>query len=103
MWSGGESVIMSRFEESQIVELGERVEGLELHNRHLQHQVDELKRTDDSIKEVRIVELSYQDKCQCGVEALNRLLEDGFELHKQFQTESGIVVQVCRWGLKHDE
>ena len=94
---------MSRFEESQFPDMQERLETLERQNWHLQHQVNELKRTDDSIKEVRIVELSYQDKCQCGVEALNRLLEDGFELHKQFQTESGIVVEVCRWGLKHDE
>ena len=94
---------MSRFEESQLPEMQERLESLERSNWHLQHQVNELRRTDDMIKEVRIVELSYQDKCQCGVEALNRFLEDGFELHKQFQTESGIVVEVCRWGLKHDE
>ena len=81
----------------------ERIETLERNNWHLQHQVKELGRSDDIIKEVRIVELAYQDKCQCGVEALNRLLEDGFEVYKQFQTESGIVVEVCRWGLKHDE
>ena len=99
----GVFVKLARYEESQIAEMTERVEGLERSNWHLQHQVNELKRTDDTIKEVRIIELSYQDKCQHGVEALNRLLEDGFELHKQFQTESGIVVEVCRWGLKHDE
>ena len=92
-----------RYEESQIAEMAERVEGLERSNWHLQHQVNELKRTDDSIKEVRIIELSYQDKCQCGVEALNRLLEDGFELHKQFTTDSGIIIEVARWGKKDDE
>jgi hypothetical protein len=81
----------------------ERLESLERSNWHLNHQVNDLQRSDYIIKEVRIVELSYKDKCQCGVEALNRLLEDGFEVYKQFQTESGIVVQVCRWGLKHDE
>ncbi len=94
---------MSRMEESWVSEWQERIETLERNNWHLQHQVKELRRSDDVIKEVRIVELSYKDKCQCGVEALNRLLEDGFELHKQFPTDSGIVVEVCRWGLKHDE
>jgi len=89
--------------ESLLPEMQERIESLERNNWHLQHQVQELTRSDYTIKEVRIVELSYHDKCQCGVESLNRLLEDGFEVYKQFQTESGIVVQVCRWGLKHDE
>ena len=93
----------SRFEESQLGEVQERIESLERQNWRLQHQVNELRRTDDIIKEVRIVELSYQDKCQCGTEALNRLLEDGFELHKQFTTDSGIIIEVARWGKKDNE
>ena len=94
---------MSRIVESQLPEMQERLETLERSNWRLQHQVNELRRTDDMIKEIRIVELAYQDKCQCGTEALNRLLEDGFELHKQFTTDSGIIIEVARWGKKDDE
>ncbi len=92
-----------RIVESQLPEMQERLESLERSNWRLQHQVNELRRTDDMIKEIRIVELSYQDKCQCGTEALNRLLEDGFELHKQFTTDSGIIIEVARWGKKDNE
>ena len=93
----------TRIMDSQLPDMQERLETLERQNWHLQHQISELRRTDVSIKEVRVVELAYQDKCTNGTEAVNRLLEDGFELHKQFQTESGIIIEVVRWGSTNDE
>ena len=92
---------MSRFEESKIPEMDLRLERLESMNGHLDSQVKSLRRADDIIKELRIVELSWKDKCECGVETINRLLEDGFELYKQFQTESGVVVELGKWGPKN--
>ena len=91
---------MTRYEESKIPELDHRLERMERMGWWLRNEVQDLKRTDDIIKEIRIVELAYQDKCQCGVITINRFLEDGFEIYKQFQTESGVVVELARWGTK---
>jgi len=91
---------MSRFEESQWPEMQERVERLERWNWRLQHEVVDLKRSDDTVKEIRIVELAYNDKCKCGMMEINKLLAENFELYKQFQTESGVVVELARWGIK---
>ena len=91
---------MSRFEESQWPEMQERVERLERWNWRLQHEVVDLKRSDDTVKEIRIVELAYSDKCNYGMMEINKLLAENFELYKQFQTESGVVVELARWGIK---
>ncbi len=92
---------MSRYAESKIPEIDERIEQLESNHWRLDTQVKSLRRADDIIKELRIVELSWKDRCECGVETINRLLEDGFELYKQFQTESGVVVELGKWGPKN--
>ena len=92
---------MSRFVESKIPEIDERIEQLESMHWRLDSQVKSLRRADDIIKELRIVELSWKDRCEHGVEHINRLLEAGFELYKQFQTESGVVVELGKWGPKN--
>jgi len=35
-----------------------------------------------------------------GFHCTKNLLEDGFDMYKQFQTESGVVVELVRWGKK---
>ena len=90
---------MSRFEESQLPEMRERLQSLERSNWHLQHEVDKIRRTNDVIKEVRVVDLLFdRTKYGKGVEEINRYLERGFEVFKQFQTESGLVIELARWG-----
>jgi len=91
---------MSRLLESKIQEFDQHIDDLERKTEYLYGKYKELRRANDVIKELRIVELAYKDKCQCGVETINRLLEDGFEIHKQFQTESGIVVELAMWSTK---
>ena len=91
---------MSRFTESQWPEMQERIERLERCNWRLQHEVTDLKRSDDTVREIRIVELAYSDKCKCGMMEINKLLAENFDLYKQFQTENGVVVELARWGLK---
>jgi regulator of replication initiation timing len=94
---------MSRFEESQLPEMQERLESLERSNWHLQHEVDKIRRTNDVIKEVRVVDLLFdRTKYGKGVEEINRYLERGFEVFKQFQTESGLVIELARWGIKDE-
>jgi hypothetical protein len=94
---------MNRFEESQFPVMQERLESLERSNWHLQHEVDKIRRTNDVIKEVRVVDLLFdRTKYGKGVEEINRYLERGFEVFKQFQTESGLVIELARWGIKDE-
>ena len=93
----------SRFFEGQLPEMQTRLDNLERSNGHLQFEVNSLRRTNDVIKEVRVVDLIFDPtKCGRGVEELNRYLERGFEVYKQFQTESGLVIELARWGTKDE-
>ena len=94
---------MSRLIESQLPEMQTRLDNLERSNGHLQFEVNSLRRTNDVIKEVRVVDLIFEPtKCGKGVEEINRYLERGFEVFKQFQTESGLVIELARWGIKDE-
>ena len=94
---------MSRLEESQLPELQMRLDNLERSNWHLQFEVNSLRRTSDVIKEVKVVEVIFDpSKCGKGVEEINRYLELKFEIYKQFQTESGLVIELARWGIKDE-
>ena len=93
----------SRFFEGQLPEMQTRLDNLERSNGHLQFEVNSLRRTNDVIKEVRVVDLIFDPtKCGRGVEELNRYLERDFEVYKQFQTESGLVIELARWGTKDE-
>ena len=94
---------MSRFEESQFPAMQEHLESLERSRWHLQHEVDQIRRTNDVIKEVRVVDLLFdRTKYGKGVEEINRYLELKFEIYKQFQTESGLVIELARWCVKDE-
>ena len=90
---------MPGYEESKIPELDERLEKLE-------KKVKELKVEDEEIKEVRFVEVLFDPtKFKVGQEAVNLLLSSNKNTHifKQFQTESGLVIEVGTWGKKSNE
>ena len=93
----------SRIIESQLPEIQERLESLERSNWHLQHQVNELEKSTDVQQKMEVVELAFKDRCQIGVKAVNRLLKDGFSIHSQFPNDAGIVVELIKWGVKHDK
>ena len=94
---------MSRFEESQFPDLQIRLENLESQNWHIQYEVEQIRRTSSVIKEIRVVDLIFDPtKCGKAVEEINRYLERGFEVYKQFQTESGLVIELARWGIKDE-
>ena len=99
----GVFVKLSRYEDSQLPDLQMRLENLENQNWHIQYQVEQIKRTNSVIKELKIVDLVFDPtKCDLAVEKINRYLESGFEVYKQFQTESGLVVELARWGIKDE-
>ena len=91
---------MTRYEESKIPELDDRLERLE-------KKVKDLKAAEDEeIKEVRFVEVLFDPtKFKVGQEAVNLLLSSNKNTHifKQFQTESGLVIEIGTWGKKNNE
>ena len=91
---------MSRIEDSIIPNLQERIESLESSNCHLQHEVNDLRQKDQVIKEVKVVSFEFKDKCSSGIAEVNRLLKDGFEIRKEWQTDAGIVINLALWGIK---
>ena len=99
----GVFVKLSRYDESQLPEMQMRLDNLERSNGHLQFEVNSLRRTFDKILEIKVVEVIFDpSKAGKGVEEINRYLELKFEIYKQFQTESGLVIELARWGTKDE-
>ena len=90
----------SRSIESKIPELDQHVDNIENRIGWVEEKVRELKRVDDEIKEIKVVSLEFKDKCERGVEDVNRLLEKKFEIYDKRQTESGFVFIMAKWGVK---
>ena len=91
---------MSRYEESKIPELDHHVDNIENRMGWIEEKVRELKRNDDEIKEIKVVEMAFNDKCERGVAEVNRFLEKKFEIFWKQPTESGYVFFMAKWGLK---
>ena len=92
-----------KFKDSQFPDLQMRLENLENQNWHIQYEVEQLKRTNSVITELKVVDLVFDPtKCDIAVEKINRYLESGFEVYKQFQTESGLVIELARWGTSDE-
>ena len=67
--------------EKEKSELKEHIENLERRTESLEEKVREVKRYDDVVKEVRVVGLDFKDKCESGVEKINSLLKNKFEIY----------------------
>ena len=91
---------MSRYEESKLPELDQHVDNIENRMGWIEEKVRELKRNDDEIKEIKVVEMAFNDKCERGVAEVNRFLEKKFEIFWKKSTESGYVFFMAKWGLK---
>ena len=89
--------------EKEKSELKEHIENLERRTESLEEKVREVKRYDDVVKEVRVVGLDFKDKCASGVEKINELLKNKFEIYWKVSNENGFVVTMARWGLKNND
>ena len=91
---------MTRYEESKVPELDERLEALE-------KKVKELKADkDEEIKSLEFIEVLFDPKKFTeGQDRINQLLKSNRNTHifKQFQTDSGLVVEIGTWGKKSNE
>lgn len=94
---------MSRSSESSISDLQERLESLERHNWHLEHEVRNLRKIDEVHKSIAVVELAFNDRCKKGVKSVNRYLKNGYSIHYQVHNDAGIVVELVKWGPKECE
>ena len=92
---------MSRYAESKLPELDNHVDNIENRIRFLESKVRELKRSDDEIKEIKVVELVFKDRCESGVAEINRFLEKKFEIYHKQPTESGFIFFMAKWGPKN--
>ena len=74
------------------------IENLERRTELLEEKVKEMRKHNDEIKEVRVVGLDFKDKCESGVEKINSLLKNKFEIYWKIHNENGFVVTMARWG-----
>ena len=91
---------MSRYAESKLEELDYHIDNMENRIMFLESKVRELKRSDDEIKEIKVVELVFKDRCESGVAEINRSLEKKFEIYHKQSTESGFIFFMAKWGPK---
>jgi len=91
---------MSDYNKPVDTELDERLKNLE-------KQVKELKADkDEEIKRIDLIEVLFDPKKFTeGQNKVNQLLKSNGNTHifKQFQTESGLVVEIGTWGKKSNE
>ena len=78
-------------------------EDLSARLKKLEKQVKDLKAAEKTeIKELRLEEILFnKEKFKVGETKVNQLLKNGFHIFKQFQTDSGLVIELGRWGRKH--
>ena len=92
---------MSRYAESKLEELDYHIDNIENRIMFLESKVRELKRSDDEIKEIKVIELVFKDRCESGVAEINRFLEKKFEIYHKQPTESGFIFFMAKWGPKN--
>ena len=68
----------------------------------LEKQVRDLKNKDnEEIKEVNFEEVLFdKEKYHVGQAKVNEKISKGFQIFRQFATESGLVIELARWSGK---
>ena len=68
----------------------------------LEKQVRDLKNKDnEEIKEVNFEEVLFdKEKYHVGQAKVNEKISKGFQIFRQFATESGLVIELARWTGK---
>ena len=87
----------SRYEHSKISELDNRIEKLEKEITRLKYE------DENAIKSIAVSEIIFdKSKVQVCVDKINNLLNQGYKIFKQYQTDQGLVVELTM-GRKHNE
>ena len=85
---------MSRFEESKLMEHEGRIETMAQELQCLIHE----KPKKSKMTKFRLVAIEFkEDKYKEGESQVNQNLSSGYEITKDFQTESGVVIVMTKW------
>ena len=88
---------MSRFIESKVLEHDDRLDKMLGDIRKLKDD-----RSDENIVDVKIIPIEFHpDKYKLGEYELNKAIDDGYEINRDFPTESGVVIRVAKWEKKN--
>ena len=87
---------MSRFEESKLLEHDGR---LDMISQEIQSLIEEKpKRT---MTKFKVVAIEFkEEQYKIGEAQVNQNLSSGYEITKDFQTESGVVIVMTKWADK---
>ena len=90
---------MSRFEESKLFEHEGRLD-------EISHELKSLKeeeRPERKMTMFRVVAIEFKEnKYKSGEDEVNQNLSCGFEITKDFQTDSGVVIVMTKWEDKKE-
>jgi hypothetical protein len=79
----------SRYEHSKISEFETRIEKLEKEITRLKYE------DENAIKSIAVSEIIFdKSKVQVCVNKINNLLNQGYKIFKQYQTDSGLVLEL---------
>ena len=88
---------MSRYEESKLTDIDIRLEKMEKNVRELKNKDNE------EVKELIFQEVIFdKEKYQIGQAKVNEKISQGFQIFRQFATESGLVIELARWKCHHE-
>ena len=89
---------MSRFEESKLFEHEGRLD-------EISHELQSLKEEKPvrRMAQFKVVAIEFnEDKYKAGEAQVNQNLSSGYEITKDFQTESGVVIVMTKWEDKKE-
>ena len=90
---------MSRYEESKLIEHDGRIDEISREIKSLREE----QTSDKKMTSFRVVAIEFKEnKYKSGESEVNRNLSYGFEITKDFQTESGVVIVMSKWEDKKE-
>ena len=90
---------MSRFEESKLMEHEGRLDEMS----HELQSIMEEKSKKRKMTKFKVIAIEFkEDKYKKGEAQVNQNLSSGYEITKDFQTESGVVIVMTKWEDKKE-
>ena len=90
---------MSRFEESKLMEHEGRLD-------EMTHTLESLKEENTKLRTMtkfKVIAIEFkEEQYKTGEAQVNQYLSYGYEITKDFQTESGAVIVMAKWGDKKE-
>ena len=89
---------MSRFEESKLMEHEGRLDEMSQELQSLREN-----KSKKTVAKIKVIAIEFKADCyKTGESQVNQYLSYGYEITKDFQTESGAVIVMAKWGDKKE-